>query len=386
MKRLTVTGCACLGIGLTHLALAGAAFAQDPIQLETLTVEEHIAPGENVFSLDQSWSGTSRINVLGADDLAVKGNITPGLQAQIVLSPDGKTLYTLSNYPKRIVFGPTESALQEWDVATLTLKREILLPPKVVMVEPQPAMLSLADGGKYMLVMNATPATSVAVVDLAKGAPIAEIPTPGCWGAIPQATGPAFLSLCGDGSMKVFPFSPDGSFAPAKVATGVFDPDKNALFTNPARDGDDLLFMSFGGDLLRVTLKDGTATKGEAFSITSGIDGWAPGGSEVIAYHPGTGTAFVLMHPDAKEGSHKDPAKEIWAVDVAGKKLLYRSDAEEESSITVSKSSPPVLYLASDENSTITRYEVDPEAKSAAKLAGKAEDMGDFVGLVLTSQ
>lgn len=384
MKRLTVTGWACLG--LAQLALAGAAVAADPIPPETLTVEAAIAPGENVFSLDQSWSGASRINVLGADDLAMKGNITPGLQAQMALSPDGKTLYTVSNYPKRIVFGPTESAVQEWDVATLSLKREILLPPKVVMVEPQPSMLSLVDDGKYLLVMNATPATSVAVVDLAKGAPVAEIPTPGCWGAIPQASGPAFLTLCGDGSMKVFGFAPDGSSQPAKVTTGVFDPDKDALFTNPARDGDDLLFMSFGGNLVRVTLKDGTATKGEAFPITEGTEGWAPGGSEVIAYHPGTGVAFVLMHPDAQEGSHKDAAQEIWAVDVAGKKLLYRSVAEEESSITVSKSSPPVLFLASDENSTITRYEVDPEAKSAAKLAGEAEDMGDFVGLVLTSQ
>ena len=379
MKRLTVIGCVGLG-------LAQATFAQDPIEPETLTVEASIAPGPNVFSLDQNWSGTSKINVLGGEDLANKGNITPGLQAQMALSGDGKTPYTLSQYPKRIVSGPTESVVAEWDVATLSLRREIIVPSKAAMVESQPSMLSFADGEKYLLVQNATPATSVTVVDLAAGAPIAEVPTPGCWGAIPAATGMGFLSLCGDGSLQVSAFAADGTIAePVKVA-GVFDPDADALFTNPARAGDDLLFASFGGDITRVTFKGGAATLVETFPMGAGVEGWAPGGSEVIAYHLETGVAFVLMHPDAAEGSHKDPANEIWAIDVASKTLLYRSVAHDAKSIAVSKSSPPVLFTASDDEATVNRYEVDPEAKSAAKLTATAEDMGEFVALVATSQ
>lgn len=384
MKRLTLTGCAC--VGLAQLGLACPALAQDPVEPETLTVEEHIAPGANVFSLDQNWSGASRINVLGADDLAVKGNITPGLQAQMALSADGATLYTVSNYPQRIVFGPTEAIVHEWDVATLSLRREIVLPPKVAMVEAQPAMLALADGERYLLAMNATPATSVSVVDLEKGEPIAEIPTPGCWGVIASAAGASFLTLCGEGSLKTFSFFPDGSFSEPGTVVDVFDPQEDAYFTNPARAGDDLLFVSFDGDITSITFRDGAATVGDTFSITEGIEGWAPGGSEVIAYHAESGVAFVLMHPEAAEGSHKNHAREIWSVDVAGKRLLYRSVAGDENTIAVSKSSPPVLFLADDETNVVTRYEVDPEAKSAAKAAGKAEDMGRFVGLVFTSQ
>lgn len=381
MKRLTVIGCVGLGVGL-----AQAAFAQDPIQPETLTVEATIAPGPNVFSLDQSWSGASKINVLAAEDLALKGNITPGLQAQMVLSADGKTLYTMSNYPKRIISGPTESVVAEWDVATSSLKREIIIPSKAVMVEPQPAMLSLVDGGKYLLVQNATPATSVTVVDLAAGAPIAEVPTPGCWGAIPAAAGTSFLSLCGDGSLQVSGFAADGAIAEPRKTAGVFDVDKDALFTNPARAGDDLLFMSFGGAIYRVAFKDGAASLTETFPITEGVEGWAPGGSEVIAYNAETGVAFVLMHPDAAEGSHKDAAKEIWAVDVADKKLLYRSVAHDEKSITVTRGAEPVVFAANDDEGIVNRYAVDPDAKSAAKLTKSAEDMGGFVGLVATSE
>lgn len=106
MNRFTVIGCLSLG-------LAGAAAAQEPIAPETLTVETQIPAGPNVLSLDQAWGGASRINVLGAGDLSMKGNITPGLQAQIALSPDGATLYTTSNYPKRIVSGPTETVVAE---------------------------------------------------------------------------------------------------------------------------------------------------------------------------------------------------------------------------------------------------------------------------------
>lgn len=381
MTRLTMIGFLGLGLGMGQPLLA-----QEPIEPETLTVEAAIAPGENVFSMDQSWGGASKINVLGAEDLKNKGNITPGLQAQMTLSADGKTLYTLSNYPKRIVFGPTESAVQEWDVATLSLKREILVPTKVAMVETQPAMLSLVDDGKFLLIQNATPATSVAVVDLAKGEAIAEIPTPGCWGAIPAASGAAFLALCGDGSLQGYSFAADGTFGDPVKAAAVFDPDADALFTNPARSGDDLLFASFGGNLYRVSFTGGTPALTDRFSIVEGIEGWAPGGSEVIAYHPETDVAFVLMHPDAAEGSHKNGAKEIWSIDVGGKAVLYRSAAEDEKSIAVSKSSPPVLFGGSDDTAAATRYAVDPEAKSAAKLTATAEKMGNFVALVLTSQ
>jgi methylamine dehydrogenase heavy chain len=45
-----------------------------------------------------------------------------------------------------------------------------------------------------------------------------------------------------------------------------------------------------------------------------------------------------------------------------------------------------VVFAASDDTSTVYRYEVDPDARSAAKLAGIAPGMGTFVALVLTSE
>lgn len=370
------------------LTMTTALAAQEPpkpLDPETLTVEKAIAPGPNVFTLDQSWMGSSRINVLGADDLAMKGNMGVGLTGQMALTADGKTLYAASDYPKRIVYGPQEAIVSEWDVATLTPRREIVISERMAMVEPQNVMLTLAPGEKFLLVQNATPATSVSLVDLAKGAQIAEIPTPGCWGILPVSE-TAFMTVCGDGSMKVYGYAADGSFTAPATGAGIFDVDTDALFTNAAKMGDDWLFASFGGNLYDVAIEGGKPVLKAKFSITAGIEGWAPGGSEVIGYHEATGVAFVLMHPDAAEGSHKNPAKEIWAIDVAKQKLLYRSAAHEEKTLAVSKSSPPVLFAASDDEGILYRYEVDPEAKSAAKLAGEATDMGNFVALVKTDK
>ncbi|MBP1805252.1 amine dehydrogenase large subunit [Rubellimicrobium aerolatum] len=374
-------------IGAASLALAAPAMAQDAEFVpETVSVQERIAPGANVFVMDQNWSGASKINVLGADDLSMKGNLSVGREGQMLLSADGATLYTTSGYARRITYGEMEAVVHEFDVATLTHRREFTISNKRAMVESQPALLGFADGERFLLVQNATPATSIAVVDLARGEQIAEIPTPGCWGAL-ATQGRGFLTLCGDGTVQAFAFEPDGSFGePVRSAAPIFDPDADALFTNPARVGADFVFASFGGNLLRVAMVDGVPTLVDSFSITEGVEGdWAPGGSEVIAYHAPSGTAFVLMHSGAEEGSHKDGAEEIWAVDLDAKAVLYRSPAHHENSIAAGQGETPVLF-AVGESSTLTRYEVDPEARFAAKPAGEAEKMGGFPALVLTSQ
>ena len=379
--RVPATICAACAV------LAGqAAIAQEAIAPEKLTVEERIAPGANVLTLDQSWSGQSRINVLSTSDLKMKGNMGVGLIGQMVLAPGGETLYTASVYAPRITYGPQEAVIHEFDIATLTHKREFTVSNKMAMAEPQPALLQLAGDAKFLLVQNATPATSVSVADLAKGEQIAEVPTPGCWGALPVAQDLKFLSLCGDGTMQVFSFDAAGKIGEPVKSEKIFDADKDALFTNPAKMGDDWLFASFNGNLYHVAVKDGKAVLVDKFATTEGVEGdWAPGGSEVIAYNAPTGTAYVLMHSGAEDGSHKDGAEEIWAVDVKAKKVLYRSNAHAENTITVTQGAAPVIFAVSEENA-LYRYEVDPEAKFAAKLAGEAEDMGNFVGLVLATE
>ncbi|MBQ2262295.1 MAG: hypothetical protein II336_13105 [Loktanella sp.] len=365
---------------VTLSGLAAQVMAQDvppPIEPETLTVEEAIAPGPNLFAIDSSWSGVSNIFIVGADDLSMKGNVSPGMQALMVLNAAGTTVFSASNYLERIAYGPRTSIVHEFDVETASITREIEIPAKIAMVEVQPGLMSLVDDEKYLLVQNATPATSVTVVDLEAGDVLAEIPTPGCWIIIPAVTGPKFTTICGDGTFASFTFDADGSFGDPAKSEVIFDPDGDALFTNGARVGEMMVFASYEGNLFVVDDSGDVPVLTETIAMTDGIDGnFAPTGSELITYHEGTGVLFVLMHGDAYDGSHKDDSTEIWAYDFAARELLYRSNSNGENSLLMAQTETPRLYGAG--GNAIYVYDIDPAARSAARLVDSFDGIGSI--------
>lgn len=378
-------------LGVTLGTVAGLlamsmAHAESSLVPETLTVEKTIKPGANVFILDQNWKGPSRVNVLSADDLSHKGILSVGLISQFKLTKDRKTAYTASAYAKRIMYGPTEAVLQEFDVDTLSVKREIPVSSKMAQIAPYSSLLQLTADERYALVQNATPASSVTVVDLIRGKAISEIPTPGCWGIYPAPKGNKFSSLCGDGAATTYTFEADGRFTPGKRSEKIFDVDADPLFIHAERVGKDLLFTSYNGNLYRVSDAGEAPKLKDKFSFTKGIEGnWAPGGFEVTAYNPAHNVLFVAMHPDAEDGSHKNEAEEIWAVDLKAKKVLYRSTVEKVISITVTEGEQPVLFGMNEEG-LVQRFEIDPDAKFAAKLTDKVEEIGEFTLLGATSE
>ncbi len=381
MRVLGITLGALLSVLTVSIAQANEDFVP-----EVLTVEKAIKPGANVFVLDQSWKGPSRINVLSADNLEHKGILSIGIIGQMAFTTDRKTAYAISAYAKRIMYGPTEAVLQEFDVDTLTLKREILLPEKMAQVAPSNAILNLSADGKLAFVQNATPATSVTVVNLEAGKVVAEVPTPGCFGTFPATSGHRFSSVCGDGTLVSFDVNGKGEFSAPLRSAKVFDPDEDALFIVPKRVGKDLLFPSFKGNLYRIADSGKQPKLVEKYEVVKGIDGdWAPGGVDVLAYNAAHNVAFLTMHPDATEGSHKDYSKEIWAYDLKRKQVLYRSVAEGVSSLAVTSGKQPVLF-GLIEDTELVRYEVDPLARFAVKPTHTLEGVGDWTIFAVTSE
>jgi methylamine dehydrogenase heavy chain len=373
-------------LALTLAILASPAAAQE-FQPETLTVKEAIDPGPNVFVANQSWDGASTVNVLSADDLSRKGNLAVGLTVQFVTSADAKTGYATSVYMKRYTYGPVEAVLQEFDIPTLSVKREIVIPNKMAQVASTKSFLRLSADEKYAFVQNATPATSVTVVDLAAGKPIAEVPTPGCFSIYPAASGIAFSTLCGDGTVQKFTVAADGTFSAPATSEKIFDADSDPLFVQAERVGDNLVFVSFTGNVYTLADAGEKVTLVDKHSFVEGVDGgWRPGGVEIMAYNGTHDVLFLTMHPDGKEGSHKDAGKEVWAYRVADKELLSRSEVEDTTSIAVTGGTEPVLFALNDEEGAMVRYEVDPEADFEATAAGKVEELGDFAPLVLAGE
>jgi methylamine dehydrogenase heavy chain len=356
--------------GVVLLTLgAGAAMAQAPLPVETMTVETRIKPGPNVFVVAPNWAGSSTVSIYSADDLAYKGNFAAGLNAQFTLSGAGDVGYVASAYPKRITSGPAEVVLQRFDVATLKTTQELALLPKFALLQAARGVVAVSPDGARAYVQNATPATSVSVVDLKTGALTAEVPIPGCWGINLAVDGSKFTSLCGDGRLLTVTLGANGKPSGQAYSAKVFDVDKDPLFTHAQRVGGDLVFVSYSGVLHRVSDAGEAARLVDTFAFTRGVRGdWAPGGYAVMAYNPTHDVMFVAMHSGAKDGSHKNGSQEIWAIDVGRKAVLYRSVAKGLTQLAVTQGAQPVVFGVNSHEGGVYRFEIDPAARFAAKL------------------
>jgi methylamine dehydrogenase heavy chain len=331
-------------------------------QSQQLTTKPTIDPGANIFTNQQAYDGAGSINVFAATDLKFKGNMGTGEMAQMLISPDGKTAYTVSNYQRRFSYGELETVLQSFDVATLTLTREIPLPPKLAMTVAFESLLAQSADGRYIYIQNATPATSVTVVDNVSGQVTAEIPSPGCFGIYPSLRGSRFSTICGDGTFATFALRPDGASADRAQSGKIFDVERDPLFTQSARAGEDLIFVSYHGMVYRLADNGPAVTLVDKQSMVAGTrGGWAPGGYELFGYNEANGILFIGMHPDAKDGSHKRGAREIWAYDLKAGKLMHRSPGESVVSLTVSDDQVPVVVALRDK--ATLRFESDPKNK-----------------------
>ncbi|WP_081811398.1 amine dehydrogenase large subunit [Hyphomonas beringensis] len=347
----------------------------DPIEPEELTVEAEISPGANLFVVSPSWGGAGAITILSTDDLSYKGNFATGMTSQFALGPDEKFGYSSSAFPERITYGPIKAYLQKFDVKTLETTQEIELPPQMAQTAAQQPALAISADSKWAFVQNATPATSVSVVDLTAGEVVAEIPNPGCWGIYLAEEGSKFSSLCGDGSMLTVQLTSKGKLKSQAYSDQVFDVESEPLFVHSVRIDGDLVFSTYDGKFVTISDKDKKAKLLDSWSYTDGIEGnWAPGGYEILAYNEPNGIMFVPMHPDAEDGSHKFGAEEIWAIDMKEKKVLYRSHVEHMTHIVVTDDAEaPVLFGVNSHGGSVYRYDIDPTAKFAAKYTGSLE-------------
>ena len=359
-------GVACLAVAAL---VSSAAVAQEAIAPEEVTVEKALKPGPNIFVVSPNWGGAGAINVFSADDLSYKGDLATGLTGQMFINGSADTAYVASAYAKRITYGPIEAVLQKFDVATLKPLQEVILPSKFAQTAAMQGALQVTADGSRAYVQNATPATSVSVVDLKAGKVLSEIPTPGCWTVIPLTDGSGFSSMCGDGTFLTVKVGKDGKMASKTSSAKIFDVEADPLFIHSQRVKGDLYFVSYKGVLHHLSDKDGVVTAVDSYPFASGVKGdWAPGGYEVMAYSAPYDVMFVAMHSGAKDGSHKDASEEVWAIDVGKKAVLYRSAAKSLTHVAVSPGATPVLYGANGHEGGLYRYEIDPTAKFAAKL------------------
>ncbi len=214
-----------------------------------------------------------------------------------------------------------------YDALTLQVVGEVELPTKSADIGHGVALATILDGGRFLVIFNQTPATSVSVVDLPARRFAGEIQTAGC--AMVYATGPrSFGMLCGDGTALRVDLDELGQEARSVHSLSFFDAVTDPLTEKGARDGNRWLFASFEGYLHEIDFsgeRPKPGTPWDLFSKADREDSWRVGGIQHLAVHRDRRSLYSLVHQGGA-GTHKDSGSEIWVYDLESRTRIQIMD------------------------------------------------------------
>ena len=228
-----------------------------------------------------------------------------------ILSKDKREIIIATAYYSRGQRGERVDVVEVWDADTLSFKYEIPISEKRASALNYEGLLRLSADGRWLFVQNATPATSVTVVDMVAKKDVGEISMPGCWAIYPaQSNSKRFAALCGEGNVTTVTLTDSGQEASRTSSGKFFDPDNDAWFMQGEQYGDRYHFVSFKGNIATVNVGGETAVLEGTWPLVTKADqkkAWRPGGYQPLAVHAGTNRLYVTMHSGGVEGSHKTP-------------------------------------------------------------------------------
>lgn len=314
-----------------------------------------------------------KMTVIDGRNLKVEGMVHTGMFALGTLSNDRSEIYVATTYFTKLNRGERFEEILVYDARTLALKEEIPYPAHHAQALPYRGTIRASGDGRFILVQNATPATSVSVVDRKSGKMVSEIPTPGCYIVYPAKTANRFSTLCGDGTLLTVTLDDEGKPVSKKKSEKFFDADADALFVAAAQEGDTYHFVSFKGNVVSANVAGETAVVGKPWSLLGKGDakaGWRPGGYQPVALHLDSGTLHVGMHDKAYEGSHKNPAREIWTYDLASQTRVARTKTPPAVGLAVSQGAAPRLFAFNTDGASITAFDGGRKLKKVLQAGG----------------
>ncbi len=342
---LTRTLCGVASGWLLTAMVQAAPPAQTPPELpaETLTVTSLAqAPTSRVYVADIAIShiADGRIRVFEATQGRFLGMVSTGFAGNFTLSAKSEELYVATTYYSRGTRGERTDVLEVHDTVHLAPKYEVILPPRHAQALNYRGLVRVTGSGRFVLVQNATPATSITVVDLSARQVVNEVPTPGCWGTLPAASGHRFSMLCGDGKVATVTLNDQGQVSDRQVSAKLFDADSDAWFHHAEQVGDRYWFVSFLGQLTELDLGGPVARVVRQQSLVNAADrrgGWRPGGYQNFAVDASAHWLVAGMHPKGAEGSHKSPAAQLWVFDLHSGQRVAKYAGKGTASLTFSR-------------------------------------------------
>lgn len=364
----TLTAALC-GLSLGFAAVVAADDRPPPLPLEPIGVVETLPaeyPASWFLVHDAAFFHMSdgKVYVLDTEQESVaeqvKGTFNVSLMGNIRQSARRGEIYATETFHTRGTRGERLDVLTIWDQETLAPAGEVILPgAKRFMGMPERYALLLIDDDRWLAVANFSPAASVTLIDLERREIINEIATPGCSLAYPTGKR-GFSSLCADGRFLSTELAVDGSVVQQLRTDAFFDSDDSPIFERPAIIGETAYFPSFDGLVYPVDLSGKVASPGAPWHLVpeaERTEKWAPGGIGIIDWDQ-QGRFYVLMHADAKDGSHNSGGSEVWVYDGPKQERVLRIPLREWGlSLAVSRGSEPRLLVTNPVDMSLELYD-----------------------------
>ena len=312
-----------------YAAPARAATAEFPTPLPPDTipkVEKLPAKYPTSWSFLNYSGDRIELRNVGSDTREVKGQLQSRDSGTLLVADKRPELYVADTVWSRGSRGTRTDFITIYDTQTLNPIGEIVLPGgKRALITAMEGLLAFTDDQRMALVFDFTPASSVTVVDLVKRQVLGEVGIPGCSLVYPSGTR-GFSTLCSSGTMLTVRLDADGKVA-GRSESKAFNPlDTDPLFTASTLVGGVRYFPSLHGRVQPIDMRGDEVKILPDWRLLSAADEaghWRPSGWEVVASDEQK-LLYVLMQPDAHEGTHKDPATEVWVYNAAAKTRVKR--------------------------------------------------------------
>jgi methylamine dehydrogenase heavy chain len=345
-----------LATSIAMLACAAVAIAADfptPLPAETIPKVQTLPPKYPTGWAFLNYSG-DRIELrnVGNDSREVKGELQAHDSATLLVSDQRPELYVIDTVWSRGARGARTDFITIYDKQTLNVAGEIVLPGgKRALITAMEGLTAFTDEQRMELVFNFTPASSVTVVDLVSRKVLGEVEIPGCSLVYPTGSR-GFSTLCASGTLLSVKLDAAGAVA-GRAESKAFNPlDTDPLFTQSALVGGIRYFPSLHGRVQPIDMRADEVKILPDWPLLTPAEvaaAWRPSGWQ-LASSDESKLLYVLMQPNAHEGSHKDPATEVWVYNVATKSRVRRLRlARPGSSIALTHGSEPQLLVQAGE-------------------------------------
>ena len=343
----------CAGFAAGAAGAAAGSGYPTPLPAETIpkveTLPAHYPTGWSFLN----YAG-DRIELrnVGSDSREVKGQLQAHDSATLLVSDKRPEIYVADTVWSRGVRGTRTDFITIYDSQTFNPVGEIVLPgAKRALITAMEGLLAFTDDQSMALVFNFTPASSVTVVDLVKRQPLGVIEIPGCSLVYPSGAR-GFSTLCSSGTLLTVKLDANGAAA-GRSESKAFNPlDTDPLFTGSATMGGVRYFPSLRGRVQPIDMKGEDVRVLPDWPLVSAGEAaahWRPSGWQLIASDEQK-LLYVLMQADAHEGTHKDPANEVWVYNAATKTRVKRLRlVRPGSSIALTHGAEPLLLVQAGE-------------------------------------